>query len=102
MVAHMIVRSTVPEVEVREAFDRWYGEEHVAQAVAMFHPSRCWRSWSTIDPSVHYANYEFENVAEIEAMMAADTFKEMVAAFTRMWEGKVTRERDVTVAVQIV
>lgn len=102
MPAHLLVRSVVPDVQDRTAFDRWYGEDHMAEAIRVFAPARCWRSWSEIDPAVHYAFYEFEAVEDVQAMMATAAFAAMVDDFTRTWDGKVTRARDVIHSVQLV
>lgn len=99
MTAHLIVRSVLLDPDARDAFDRWYGEDHLAQAMATFRPDRCWRTWSTLDPSVHYANYEFSDLAKIEQMMSSPAFKILVDDFSQTWDGKVVRERDVTVTV---
>ena len=71
-------------------------------AVAVFHPARTWRSWSTLDPAIHYAFYEFAEKGQLEAMMVTDEFKVMVADFTKKWGGRVSRERDVVVTVPTV
>lgn len=102
MPAHLIVRSQILDPAIRDAFDDWYGDKHVPEAVAAFRPSRCWRSWSRIDPMIHYAFYEFANEDEIGAMMASDTFRAMVDDLSQTWAGKVTRERDVTVTAQLI
>jgi hypothetical protein len=102
MTAHLIVRSTVADAADRLEFDRWYGETHMPEAVAAFHPVRSWRSWSALDLAVHYAFYEFSEKGDLEAMMKTDEFKAMVADFTRKWGGKVSRVRDVVIAVQVI
>jgi hypothetical protein len=102
MAAHMIVRATVPNAGDRKPFDRWYAEIHMPQAVAAFRPSRSWRSWSTIDPAVHYAFYEYDGTARVEEVMGTVEFKTMVADFSKAWDGKVSRERDVVVTVQML
>lgn len=100
MTAHLIVRSVLTESDARDAFDRWYGEDHMPQAISAFRPNRCWRSWSALDSAVHYANYEFSDIAQVKEMMASSAFKALVDDFSQTWDGKVVRERDVTVTVQ--
>jgi hypothetical protein len=102
MISHMIVRATVRDASIRDEFDQWYATDHMAEAFATFHPARCWRSWSKVDPAVHYACYEFASVEALDSMIESDAFKAMVDDFTRKWEGKVTRDRDFMVAVQLV
>jgi hypothetical protein len=101
MSAQLIVKATVLEAGDRQAFDCWYAAIHMPDAVAAFQPFRSWRSWSTIDPAVHYACYEFSDVARLRDVMETDSFAVMVADFTRRWEGKVTRVRDVVEVVEM-
>jgi hypothetical protein len=102
MTAHLIVRATVAHAGDRQPFDRWYGEMHMPEAVAVFRPARSWRAWSALDPAIHYAFYEFAEKRQLEAMMLTEEFRIMVADFTKEWGGKVSRERDVVVTVQTV
>lgn len=102
MSAHLIVRSVLTDPDARDSFDTWYGEEHMAEAARAFRPVRCWRSWSALNPSVHYANYEFSDLANIEQMMASPAFRALVNDFSQTWDGKVVRERDITVTVQVL
>ena len=97
MAAFLIVRSVVADPSERTAFSQWYGEDHMAEARDRFLPTRCWRTWSTIDPSVHYANYEFASIKDLNAMMAAPEFQAMVDDYSRRWAPQVTRSRDIVV-----
>ena len=101
MIAHLIVSSTVPAVADRKSFDVWYGEDHMAAVIAQFSPRRCWRSWSTVNPEIHYAFYEFETLDRLQQIMATAIFADLVEDFTATWDGKVTRTRDVTVTSHI-
>lgn len=100
MLAHLIVRATVPNPDDRDAFDTWYAEDHMAAVIATFRPLRCWRLWSIVDAAVHYACYEFESLDHLSAMMETAAFANLVADFTGTWGGRVTRERDVVLACQ--
>ena len=102
MTAHLIVRSVLVDPAARDAFDQWYGEDHLVQAMAAFRPDRCWRSWSALDPAVHYANYEFSDIAKVEQMMVTPAFRALVDDFSETWDGQVVRERDVTVTVHVL
>lgn len=100
--AHMIVKAEVPDAVDRAAFDQWYGGKHMPEAIAAFGPCRAWRSWSAIDPSLHYAFYEFDDERKISAMLASEEFRLMVADLSSTWEGKVTRTRDIMVSTQVL
>lgn len=56
---------------------------------------RGWRCWSRTDPSVHYAFYEFADVAQAEALIGSDKIKPVVADFDRVWGDRVSRHREV-------
>ncbi|MDB5713648.1 MAG: hypothetical protein JWO15_1045 [Sphingomonadales bacterium] len=101
MSAHLIVRAIVADSRHRRDFDTWYRDDHMAQVIEHFDLVRCWRSWSVLDPSVHYACYEFSDIADLQAMMNTATFSELVEDFSRTWDGKVTRERDLIASVQV-
>ena len=62
MTACFVVRAKVIDETVKSAFDRWYQEEHLADAHRAFNARRAWRGWSEVDPDVHYAVYEFDDV----------------------------------------
>jgi hypothetical protein len=100
MTAQLMVKSTLLDLSARDAFDRWYGEDHMVQAASAFSPKRCWRAWSAIDPAIHYANYEFNNLDEITDMMASEAFQTLVSDFSSTWDGRVVRSRDISVTVQ--
>lgn len=102
MTAQLMVKSTLLDLSARDAFDRWYGEDHMIQAASAFSPERCWRAWSTIDPAIHYANYEFSDLDKITDMMASETFVALVNDFSSTWNGRVVRTRDITVTVQTI
>jgi hypothetical protein len=89
-----MVRAVVGEAD-RAAFDKWYETEHLPDAVKTFDAKRAWRSWSTVDPSVHIAFYEFDDLGQIEAFQQGDGLKAMVAEFDRVWGDRVTRAREI-------
>jgi hypothetical protein len=49
---------------------------------------------------VHYAAYQFVDKARLDAALASDGFKELVADFNRSWPEGVTRTRDVMTLVE--
>jgi len=99
MSALFIVRAQV-DPSVRDAFDRWYRDEHLPDALKAFKAKRAWRGWSDTDASVHYAFYEFEDLARARAIPGSAEIKTLIAEFDRMWGHKVTRARDVVDVVQ--
>ena len=49
MTAFLIVRAEV-DPSVRDAFDAWYRDEHLPDAVRSFRALGAWRGWSDVDP----------------------------------------------------
>lgn len=102
MTAYFIVRAKVVDAALRNDFDRWYQNEHLPDALKGFNARRAWRGWSVVDPSVHHAFYEFDDLADAQAIQGSDAFKRLVAEFDRAWGDKVTRSRDVVEVVQTI
>ena len=40
-------------------------------ALAEFRAEKCWRFWSAADPAVHYAVYQFPDMARLNAFATA-------------------------------
>ncbi|MDH4326184.1 MAG: hypothetical protein OEW90_18765, partial [Betaproteobacteria bacterium] len=80
---------------VRDAFDRWYQEEHLPDALKAFKAKRAWRGWSDMDASVHYAFYEFDDVTRARAVPGSTAIKALIAEFDRAWGDKVKRTREI-------
>lgn len=102
MSALFIVRAEVPEAD-RAAFDHWYETEHLPDAMSNFGCERARRGWSELDPGVHVANYEFADADRARALLAGDAspeIKAMIAEFDRVWQGRVTRTRELVILVQ--
>lgn len=99
MSACFIVRAVV-DASVREAFDKWYEKEHLPDARKAFGALRAWRGWSEVDPSVHYAWYEFDDIAKVRALPGSPALKALVAEFDRAWGNKVVRSRDIVQVAQ--
>ena len=91
--AYFVVRSVVEE-RLREKFDHWYSTHHLPMALSEFKAEKCWRFWSTADASVHYASYQFADMAQLDAALASDGFKRLVADFDEAWPHGVSRTRD--------
>lgn len=102
MTAYFIVRAMVADAAERDDFDRWYQDEHLPDALKGFNARRAWRGWSSVDPLVHYAYYEFDDLACAQAIQGSDALKRLVAEFDRVWGDKVTRSRDVVDVIQTI
>ncbi len=100
MSACFIVRAQVVDADVKDDFDRWYEEEHLPDALKAFKARRAWRGWSTVDASVHYAFYEFDDRASAQAIQGSQALEGLVAEFDRLWGDRVTRTRDIVDVVQ--
>lgn len=94
MTAFLIVRAEVPEAD-RAAFDRWYENEHLPDAVKAFEAVSAERGWSDVDPGVHMAFYEFQDLARVRAIASSDTMKDMIKEFDRNWQDRVQRSREI-------
>ena len=91
--AFFVVRATVPDPTKREAFDRWYQNEHLPDAAKSFGAKKAWRFWSLTDPSIRQATYEFADEASLDRAMKGEDQKRLVDDFNRDWpEIKRTRE----------
>jgi hypothetical protein len=91
--AYFVVRSVV-EPPLRQRFDQWYSSHHLPMALSEFKCEKCWRFWSALDAGVHYAAYQFADLARLDAALASDGFKMLVADFDRAWPHGVSRTRD--------
>ncbi len=95
MGALFIVRAVVADPADRAAFDTWYRDEHLPDAIKAFGAQSAMRGWSTLDPSVHTAFYQFDTLAAAEAATSGVGIKALVAEFDRVWDTRVTRTRDI-------
>ena len=89
-----LVRAVVV-APLQEKFDHWYSTAHLPLALKVFKCEKAWRFWSDVEEGVHYAVYRFADKARLEAALASDGFKAMVADFNASWPEGVTRTRDV-------
>ncbi len=64
-----------------------------------FRAEKGWRFWSRSDPSIHYALYQFKDMATLRNCLDSPALKMLVADFDQAWPG-VTRSRDLIEAVQ--
>ena len=98
--AYFVVRAVIPDPDDRAAFDRWYQNEHLPDAMRAFGITRGFRAWNRTEPSVHCAFYEFPSVAAAEAATPPHVLAPLIAEFDRHWLGKVTRSREIFEVVQ--
>jgi hypothetical protein len=91
---YLVVRAEVPAAE-RERFEHWYATDHLPWAIRAFKAERGWRCWSRSEPGVHYAFYEFPDVAAAEAIIANDAINPLAADFDRVWGSRVPRRREI-------
>ena len=96
---YFMVRSVVVE-PLRQKFDRWYSERHLPMALSEFKAEKCWRFWSAADAGVHYAVYQFADMARLDGALKSDAFKGLVKDFDEAWPSGVTRTRDMVNLVE--
>ena len=97
MTTLFLVRAEVPEAD-RAAFDHWYQTEHLPDAMQAFGTDRARRGWRADDPGIHIAVYEFpsmEHAKRIAAQDGSPQIKALIAEFDRVWQGRVTRTRQI-------
>ena len=94
-----MVRAVV-EPALRDKFDRWYAADHLPWACRVFKCEKAWRYWSTIERNVHYAFYRFADELAMDAALAGQDMKDLIADFDRAWPSGVTRTRDKLVLAQ--
>ena len=97
MTAYLIVRAEVAEGD-RDAFDRWYAEEHLPDAKAAFNAQKAFRGWS--DDGAHLAFYRFADLAAAREATSSDAIAELIAEFDRVWQDRVTRTRRIVDVAQ--
>jgi hypothetical protein len=97
--AYLMVRAQVAGEADRAPFDRWYAGHHLPLAMEKFPAERGWRFWSRSDPAVHYAVYQFSDLATLRRALDGPGFKVLVADFDQAWPS-VTRSRDIIESVQ--
>ena len=93
------VRATIADPAKRAAFDDWYRNEHLPQAVKAFGAEKAWRVWSATDPSAHQATYQFADRAALDRAVRSDVMKGLVADFDRDWPG-IPRTREILTLVE--
>ncbi|MBT3532536.1 MAG: hypothetical protein HN478_01580 [Rhodospirillaceae bacterium] len=93
MTAYLIVRAEV-EPSARDGFDTWYQNEHLPDALKAFNAVSAKRGWSSVEPNVHIAFYEFPDLDAANALINSEIMVGFIKEFDRHWEGKVVRTRE--------
>ena len=91
--AIFMVRAVV-DGNLHHQFDRWYREQHLPCEMRVFKCEKAWRYWSSLDRNVHYALYQFADELAMDAALAGQGLKDLIADFDRTWPAGVTRMRD--------
>jgi hypothetical protein len=91
---YFIVRATIADPARRAAFDAWYRDEHLPDAVKAFGAQKAWRFWSETDPAVHQATYQFADRAALDRGTRPEVIGRLVADFDRDWPG-IPRSREI-------
>ena len=95
----LVVRATVSDPAKRAAFDAWYANEHMPDAVKTFGAEKAWRYWSVTDPALHQATYQFPDKASLDRATTGEEMKRLVADFNRD-RPDVTRTREILVLAE--
>jgi len=77
--ACLVVRAEVPDQADRAPFDHWYATDHLPWTIRVFGARRGWGCWSRADPAVHYAFYEFADLAEAQAATGSEKIATLAA-----------------------
>jgi hypothetical protein len=96
---YFIVRATIADPAQRAAFDAWYRDEHLPDAVKAFGAQKAWRFWSESDPAVHIAQYQFADRAALDRGTRPEVLQRLVADFDNAWPG-VPRSREILKLVE--
>lgn len=99
MPTFFIVRATVSDPAQRPAFDAWYKNEHLPDAVKTFGAQKAWRFWSETDPAVHQATYQFADRAALDHGTRPEVMQRLVADFDKAWPG-IPRQREIMTLVE--
>ena len=101
MTAYLIVRAEV-DPSVKEQFDIWYQNDHLPDALKAFNAVSAKRGWSSVEPNVHIAFYEFPDLAAANTLLNSEIMQGFIKEFDRHWEGKVERSRELVEFSQVI
>jgi hypothetical protein len=94
-----IVRATIADPARRAAFDDWYRNALLPDAVKAFGAQRAWRCWSDTESSQHIATYQFADRAALDHGTRPEVMRRLVADFDRDWPG-IPRTREIMTLVE--
>jgi hypothetical protein len=97
--AYFMVRAQVANESDRAPFDHWYATHHLPLAMEQLKAEKGWRFWSRSDPSLHYALYQFPDMATVRSRVEGPDFKLLIADFDAAFP-HVTRSRDLIELMQ--
>ena len=98
--ACLLVRAEVRDEVNVPKFDTWYENEHLPDAKAAFSVVRAWRCWSSINPGVHHAYYEFPSEEAALAVLDTGAIKALIKEFDETWGDRVYRTREILKVAQ--
>lgn len=98
--ACLLVRAEVRDEADVAKFDTWYENEHLPDAKIAFEATRAWRCWSSVNPGVHQAFYEFPSEEAALAILETDAIKALIEEFDETWGDRVYRTREILKVVQ--
>ena len=55
-----------------------------------------------LKPEVHYAFYEFDDLAAAKGILNSQEPKDLISEFDRKWQGRVARNRDIVERLQTI
>ena len=93
--ACLLVRAEVHDDADIPKFDKWYEDHHLPDAAKAFDVIRAWRCWSSINPGVHHAYYEFPSEDAALAILDTEAIKALIAEFDETWGERVHRTREI-------
>lgn len=93
--ACLLVQAEVRDDADIEKFDVWYEREHLPDARKAFSAVRAWRCWSSLNPRIHHAYYEFSSEADALAVLESNAIKALIQEFDETWGDRVKRSREI-------
>ena len=75
MAAFLIVRAQIQDPKRSLIFRSLVRKRTSPRCVGCLYAQAAWRSWSEVESQVHYGFYEFENLANAQAISNSDTIK---------------------------
>ncbi len=93
--AFLLVRAEVRDDTDITPFDDWYEKHHLPDAKKAFNATRAWRCWSSINPRIHHAYYEFPSEEAALAIHEKEAMRALVKEFDETWGDRVKRTREI-------